>query len=168
MGMIAQYLMVDEETLESLKDLGVEELSDQLFDIEDSDKFEVIDIDKIWDGLHCLLTGVSACEPIEGNKLSEAIVGVHNFVIEGDESDFIAYTENKELPEIVAAIEKVDITTLQSNFDPKFFEKQEIYPNIWKEDKQELLEEMTSALYEVLAFYKRAIDSKHHVIVSIL
>lgn len=88
--MLAEYLMIDEETLSSLMDLNNEDLTNQLFEIEESEKFERMDMDKIWDTLHCFLTGVSASEPIEGNQLSEAIVGVNNFNIDDKYAHFVA------------------------------------------------------------------------------
>ncbi|MDR3237454.1 MAG: YfbM family protein, partial [Spirochaetia bacterium] len=59
--MIAEYLMIDLEVLDSFA--GIEDseiLSEALFKTEESGKFEHIDIDKIWDALHYFLTGVSA------------------------------------------------------------------------------------------------------------
>jgi hypothetical protein len=169
MGMIAEYLMVDEETLNSLMTLDNNSLTNEIFEIEESGKFSVIDIDKIWDALHCFLIGVSASEPIEGNKLSEAIVGVHNFNIEDEDADFITCTENEELEEIIKALENINFDKLSASFDPLIFKKKKIYPNgIWKDSKEQLIEEFKIALYEILNFYKKALESNHHVIISIL
>ena len=169
MGMIAEYLMVDEETLKSLMDLNNEDLTNKLFEIEESGKFECMDIDKIWDALHCFLTGVSASEPIEGDKLSEAIVGVHNFNIDDEDADFITCTENEELTEIITAIEKIEFDKLASDFDPKVLKKNKVYPKgIEQDSKEQLIEEFKQALTEVLDFYKKAVATKQHVIVSIL
>ncbi|MBK8805718.1 MAG: YfbM family protein [Bacteroidales bacterium] len=168
MSMIAEYIMVDEETLESLMDLNNDELTDKLFEIEESEKFESIGIDKIWDALHCFLTGVSAVFPIEGDKLSEAIVGTHVF-IEDDDVDFITCIENEELAEIIQALEKIEFSKLASDFDPKILKENEVYPNgIWDDDKTQLLTEMETAIADLLDFYKSALETKHHVVVSIL
>ena len=169
MGMIAEYLMIDEETLNSLMDLNNEDLTNKLFEIEESGKFVCMDIDKIWDALHCFLTGVSASEPIEGDKLSEAIVGIHNFNIDDEDADFITCTENEELTEIITAIEKIEFDKLASNFDPKTLKKNKVYPKgIEQDSKEQLLGEFKQALSEILEFYKKAVSTKHHVIVSIL
>lgn len=56
----------------------------------------VYEMEKCWDGLHFLLTGVSASQPIEDDPLSEAIVGVHVL----DTEDFIAAIGSDELPRI--------------------------------------------------------------------
>lgn len=169
MGMIAEYLMIDQETLDSLIDLSNEDLTNKIFEIEETEKFERIDIDKIWDVLHFFLTGVSASEPIEDNKLSEAVVGVDNFNPDDENADFVSLIKNEALAEIVTAIEKVDFEKLTTNFDLQLLKKNKIYPNgIWKDDRAQLLEEIKESLNLILDFYKKALLTKHHIIVSIL
>jgi len=169
MGMIAQYLMIDEETLESLMNLGDEDLLERFIEIEESEKFEVIDIDKIWDALHFFLTGTSASRPIEGNKLSEAIVGVHNFTIDGENSEFITCIENNELNDIINEILKINFNKLSEEFNPEHMKRLDIYPSgIWKDNKVQLIDEFKSTLSEILIFYKKALTSKYHIIVSII
>ena len=166
--MIAEYLMVDKEVLNKLTTLDNEDLTNEIFEIEESQKFSFFDIDKIWDALHCFLTGVSASLPIEHNKLSEAIVGVHNFS-EDEDADFISYINNAELEGIIKAIEKIDFESISAKFDPLILKKNRIYPNgIWDDNKQSLLEEFRNALYEILNFYKEALKTNHNVIISIL
>ena len=53
------------------------ELFEEIEELEED--MNVTDLDKMWDGLHCLLTKESAGDPVEGNALSEAIVGVAKF-----------------------------------------------------------------------------------------
>lgn len=167
--MIAEYLMVDEETLNSLMDLKNEDLSNKLFEIEESEKFERMDIDKVWDALHYFLTGVSASKPIEGDKLSEAVVGIHNFNIDDEDADFITCTENEELIEIITAIENIKFDKLTNNFDPKMLKKNKVYPKgIDQDSKEQLIKDFKETLDEILDFYKKALATKHHIVVSIL
>ncbi len=169
MGMIAEYLMIDQETLDSLIDLSNEDLTNKIFEIEETEKFERIDIDKIWDVLHFFLTGVSASEPIEDNKLSEAVVGVDNFNPDDENADFVSFIKNEALAEIVTAIEKVDFEKLATNFDLQLLKKNKAYPNgIWEDGRAQLLEEIKESLNSILDFYQKALLTKHHVIVSIL
>jgi Domain of unknown function (DUF1877) len=169
MGMIAAYIMVDEKLLSSLMDLKNEELANKLFEIEESENHESIDIDKIWDALHFFLTGVSASEPIEGNELSEAIVGVHNFNIDDEDADFISCIENEELSTIITAIENFDFENHAKNFDPKILKKNKIYPNgIWEDPKEQLISEFKEVLNEILEFYRKALSAKQHIVISIL
>jgi len=67
--------------------------------------------------LHILLTGISANYPIEGNKLSEAIVGTNVFGTIYD--DIIKYTEKDKLLKICNAMENVNLKELEEKFDPK-------------------------------------------------
>ena len=169
MGMIAGYMMLDEATLDSMMTLNAEEVSEKTIDIEEGESFETIDIDKIWDALHFFLTGVTAAEPIEGNKLSEAVVGVHPFNPEDENADFITCTENSELPEIIAALENFDFEKRAKEFDLLSLKQNKIYPNgIWEMDKEDLMNEFKISMQSLTDFYKKAFASKHHIIVSIL
>ena len=72
-----------------------------------------VDIDTAWDGLHILLTGASATEPIEDDPLSEAVVGVYEF----DSDDFLGVTPVDDLDRIVAALDAVDLDALVRGAD---------------------------------------------------
>ena len=64
MGLRANYQYLSDEDLETLKNLDNEE---DIFEmVEDwNEKAEILlDIDKNWDLLHYMLTGVSASDPI--------------------------------------------------------------------------------------------------------
>ena len=164
MGLIGVYIMVDENTLDDMMNLDGDALFDKVNKLEETN--EKYTIDKLWDGLHFLLTDVSASEPIEGNKLSEAIVGVH--VFDTNEDDFIACIENDELPEIVNALDGVDLKELEQKFAPKRFKEKRIYPNIWENNKkEELFAELTREYKRLLNFYKKALEKKAHIIYSV-
>lgn len=70
MGMYAQYTACDDATLAQLKTLSVDDLIDTLDEAEEAESLPSTDIDKMWDGLHFVLTGVSASNPIEDNLLN--------------------------------------------------------------------------------------------------
>ena len=164
MGLLANYMMVDSDTLNEMMNSNNEELMKKL---EESDN-EVYDMDKLWDGLHFLLTGVSAGVPIEGNQLSEAVVGVSAFIEDDEDADFIAYSKIDELPDIISALEKVEFEKLKSKFDPAEFQKANIYPNIWDdEEKDSLFEELKAEYNGLLEFYRVAVKKNRNVIVSI-
>ena len=118
----------------------------------------------MWDGLHFLLTGVSASSPVEDNELSEAIVGVHVF----DSEDFIGCTELDELPEIIAALEAVELVDLLGEIDFATFARAEIYPNVWADEPEVLAAELSEAFRTVLAAHRACLASARHLIVSIL
>ncbi|BDD12366.1 hypothetical protein FUAX_47980 (plasmid) [Fulvitalea axinellae] len=140
--MIAGFLMISEDTLESLMPLGPKDLSDRIIEIEENPENENMDIDKLWDILHAFLTGVSASKPIEGDRLSEAIVGTHPFSYESH-ADFITCTEHDELPEIIHSMEYFDWEVRKKEFNLKEFGRKRIYPTgICKEDPKALIPEM--------------------------
>ena len=93
MGMYAQYTACDDATLAQLKTLSVDDLIDTLDEAEETESLPSTDIDKMWDGLHFVLTGVSANNPIEDNLLSIAILGDLELV--DDEDFFNTYTVGK-------------------------------------------------------------------------
>ncbi|VFS45539.1 Domain of uncharacterised function (DUF1877) [Budvicia aquatica] len=118
----------------------------------------------MWDGLHFVLTGISASTPLEENPLSDAIVGIHVM----DEDNFIAAIGNNELDEIISALKAVKVEKLREAFDPARLTQAEIYPDIWRpQDKESLFIELEQALQQLISFYKNTLDGDRHIVVSI-
>ncbi|MDR0806594.1 MAG: YfbM family protein [Enterobacteriaceae bacterium] len=162
MGIQACYIAVSENELNGLIDLDAESLLDELEELEEEN--DVLDIGKMWDGLHFILTGITASTPLEDDPLSDAIVGIHII----DEENFIAAIGNNELPPIIAALEKVDITALKAQFNPQQLTDEEIYPYIWNVEHQDsLFAELEQALLQLLDFYRRCLNNDKHVVVGI-
>ncbi len=103
MGLIANYNCVNDKNLKELKGLGSseEELFETVEEWSDEDEL-LLDIDKMWDVLHFVLTGVSADHIIDDNPLSQAVLGVTSIE---DLSEYMAYTEHSKIADIVAALE---------------------------------------------------------------
>ncbi len=155
-------------TLFKLKD--GQALFNELIELEETGKYEHIGIGKTWDALHFLLTGITAGEPIYDNKLSEAIVGVHNFHFFKADDPFITGTENSELGEIIDAMEAIDFKEILNSFDyeEKTQAKNDIYPKgIWGNPREALKEELNKDFENILKLYKKAKEKGHHIIVSI-
>lgn len=166
MGMIACYQMVDDKTFNELLEKSAEEVFEAIEELQETDE-AVLDIDKLWDGLHFLLTNVTASEPLEGNLLSEAVVGVNKFVDDKD-ADFIAYIYSERVPIIMKELNSFDIESAIERFQPKEFAQNNIYPNIWMhEDKEELREKLQKCFFDLKRFYERAEELGKAVIVSI-
>ena len=162
MRMLGVYMLADEATIERLS--NDDDLFEAVEEYGDKEATVAYDIDKLWDGLHFLLTGVSAEKPIEGNPLSEAIVGTNVF----DCEDFIAYTIPNHIKEIVDALNKVDIEVLIGKMDLSKFRKAKIYPNIWvKKDEEQLKAELEKEFLNLKVFYENALNSQTGVLVSI-
>jgi len=162
-GIQAAYLSVDEATLDRLVETDPEQLAASIEKLE-GEGAPTVYLDKMWDGLHFLLTGVSASSPVEDDELSEAVVGVHVF----DSEEFIGCTELDELPEIIEALEGVSITELLGEADFAAFDRAGIYPNIWTDDATVLAAELTEAFDILLEAHRACLAAGRHLIVSIL
>lgn len=162
MGMRAAYTLVDELTLDRLVSLAPEVLVSTLEDLE-SGGSPTVYLDKMWDGLHFLLTGVSAASPRDDDPLSESVVGVHVF---GGE-DFVGCTENDELQTIIEALESLDRDEVIGAADFTAFAKAGIYPNIWDDDPATLRRELTEAWDALASVHRRAAAEGHHLVISI-
>lgn len=168
MGLMGRYMMINEQTLEELVMLKNDDLIEKIEKFNQDMENEEYDIDKMWDGLHFLLTGVSASKPIEGNRLSEAIVGVNVLNSDDENADFVAYTKFEDLSEIIITLKSIDISKLINNFDLSKFRKARIYPDIWRDtDKEELFDELVHEYKNIINFYEKAINKKAHIIISI-
>lgn len=167
MGMIANYQYINDEQLNCLKNFDCER-NDVLDEVEEwnEESEMLLDIDKMWDVLHFVLTGVSSCDPIENNPLSEAVVGVHP--LEGQDG-FVAYTEKERVVEILAALEAFDMKQAMATFSMDTCQKAELYPDIWDyDDEEELVKEEISDYFQNMKdFYREVLEANGHVMVTI-
>ena len=142
MGIIANYQYLSDTNLQELKSFYAEE--DAIFEeVEDwNDEAEILlDIDKMWDALHFVLTGVSCIEPIKNNPLSEAVVALDNF----------------------------DIEKALETFNMEECKEAELYPNIWgyEEETDEIKEEIMDYFQDMKDFYKQVLEEDGNVLVTI-
>ena len=169
MGMIENYQYINDEQLNCLKHFD-RERNAVLDEVEEwnEESEMLLDIDKMWDVLHFVLTGVSSCDPIENNPLSEAVVGVRS--LEGIE-EFVAYTEKGRLADILAALEAFDMERAMATFSMDACKKAELYPDIWdyddEEEVAELKEEISDYLQNMKDFYREVLELNGHVMVTI-
>ena len=167
MGIIANYQYLSDTNLQELKSFYAEE--DDIFEeVEDwNDEAEILlDIDKMWDALHFVLTGVSCIEPIKNNPLSEAVVGV--FSIDGIE-EYISYIEKSRIKNIVFALDNFDIEKALETFSMEECKEAELYPNIWgyEEETDEIKEEIMDYFQDMKDFYKQVLEEDGNVLVTI-
>ena len=167
MGIIANYQYLSDNNLQELKSFYAEE--DDIFEeVEDwNDEAEILlDIDKMWDALHFVLTGVSCNEPIKNNPLSEAVVGV--FSIDGIE-EYISYIEKSRIKDIVLALDNFDIEKALETFNMEECKEAELYPNIWgyEEETDEIKEEIMDYFQDMKDFYKQVLEEDGNVLVTI-
>jgi len=166
MGMIACYQMTDADMVNTLLKKTNEEVFEAIEELQEVDE-TVLNIDKLWDGLHFLMTKVTASEPLEGNPLSEAVVGVKNFS-DDEDADFISYILPERVPIIVNELKLFEIENVIEKLQPKEFAQNDIYPNIWMNvGKEEIQKELKECFFALLKFYEEAAELKKAVIVSI-
>ena len=163
MGIIASYQYLSDANLQELKSFYAEE--DDIFDWNDEAEI-LLDIDKMWDALHFVLTGVSCIEPIKNNPLSEAVVGV--FPIDGIE-EYISYIEKSRIKDIVFALDNFDIEKALETFNMEECKEAELYPNIWgyEEETDEIKEEIMDYFQDMKDFYKQVLEEHGNVLVTI-
>ena len=167
MGMIANYQYLSNENLKEMKNFNGEE--GEIFEeVEDwNEEAEILlDIDKMWDVLHFVLTGVDSSEPIEGDPLSEAVVGVTSLE---EVSEFIAYIEKDRIADIISALENFYIDAALESFSMEACKKAELYPDIWDNDDEEedIKEEICDYFHEMIDFYKQILEANGNVLVTI-
>ena len=167
MGIIANYKYLSDKNLKELKAFYSEE-NETLGETEEQngDVEILLDLDKMWDALHFVLTGASSSEPIKNNPFSEAVVGVSS--IEGVE-EFISYTEKSRVKDIVFALDHFDIEKAMENFSMKECRKANIYPDIWnyEEETDEIKEELMDYFQNLKDFYKKILEVNGNVMVTI-
>lgn len=167
MGLIANYSYLSDENLKELKSLGSAE-EDIIDSVENwSDEEDVLlDIDKMWDVLHFVLTGVGTEHRMDDNPLSQAVLGVTSIE---DISEYIAYTEYSQIADIVTALDEFDIEQALETFDMMACKEAELYPNIWDYDdeKDEIIEEILDYFEHMKGFYKKVLESNGNVIITI-
>ena len=166
MGLRANYQYLSDKDLLSLKQFDND---DDIFEtVEDwnEDAEILLDIDKNWDLLHYMLTGVSASDPIWEDPLSEVVVGVTSIE---EIDDFIAYTKKDRAADILKALEDFDMETALESFALEEGKEAELYPNIWdyEEEEDEIKEDLLDCFERMKDFYKEILDADGNVLVTI-
>ena len=160
MGLIANYNCISDESLKELKGLGSskKDLFETVEEWSDEDEL-LLDIDKMWDVLHFVLTGVSTDHRIDDNPLSQAVLGVTSIE---DLSDYMAYTEHSQIADIVAALEQFDMDQALESFDMKACKEAE-YTQIFgtdDEEEEEIIDELLHDFEQMKVFYKKSARSE--------
>ncbi len=162
MGMIANYQSTTDTELEKFKCL------DDVEEAQENEDLEICDIGKMWDALHFLMTGKPASVPVEGDLISEAILGQFNISGE-DVEEFISGTRSNRVKEIAKALQKIDFEKYIDKFNMRNFAKNDIYPNIWEYDDEvdEIKDDLRDSFESLRKFYEKMAEQESAVLVSI-
>ena len=167
MGIIANYQYLSNRNLKEMK-LFYNEAVEDIEDVKDgNDDIEIqLDIDKMWDALHFVLTGVGKDDAMENNPLSEAVFGVNSIK---NSEEYIAYTQKSKVKDIVLALEDFDIEKALDNLNMSRFKKANIYPNTWdyEEDADKIREELMTYFQRLRDFYKKILEVNGNVVIII-
>ena len=154
MSMIGNYVMTDSETIEQILS-GELSAEDILYDEDDNEPEDFIDIDKSWHAIHFTLTG-EIDEGDEDNPLSKVVM---NGQLLGDEDVgygppmYLTVSEVKETNEALQAVSNDDFA---AKFDLAAMQENEIYPIIDDENPDEFLEYCLSYFGMVKEFFEKA------------
>lgn len=167
MGIIANYNYLSNKDLKELKTFYSEE--NETFEETEEVNSDVkisLDLDKMWDALHFVLTGASSNEAIKNNPLSEAILGVTSIE---EVEEFLSYTEKVRIQDIVSALGHFDMETAMETFSMKECQRANLYPNIWddEEETDEIKEELTDCFYKLKDFYQKILEVNGNVMIMI-
>ena len=166
MGMCAIYQEVKKEDFKKL--LESDDFFETIEELEEKDGTELCDIDKMWDALHFLLTGLSAIYGApEDNLLSEFIIGSESFNDEAEE--FARYIPTEKVIEIDKKLNETNFQDYLKNFDMNIFKENNIYPNIWDyiDEKEEIMKELSEHFENLKNFYNKVAKNKNIVVVTI-
>ena len=167
MGIIANYKYLSDKNLKELKAFYSEE--NETFEETEEQNGDVeilLDLDKMWDALHFVLTGASGSEPIKDNRFSEAVLGISPIE---EVEEYVAYTEKSRIKDIVFALDNFDIEKALETFSMEECKEAELYPNIWgyEEETDEIKEEIMDYFQDMKDFYKQVLEEDGNVLVTI-
>lgn len=166
--MIAQYLMVDNANLEQLQQASDAERIKLLDSLSERADAQWVDMGKLWDIMHFVLTRQSATQPVPDEPVSEFVVGVETFS-DDENADFIAFVPWAHIVEIVDALAQLNFKKRLEKVSMRSLREHNIFPpNIWQDKKQNLDKELMASYEELLAFYNAALDHGNNVVISIL
>lgn len=171
MGLASYYFAVNETELDEItQQTDVEEIFEKLEEISERDDDSYTDFDKLWEGLHFLLTGYNSDDDYNAKKSPQDLAIYQAFfgleLIPSTKNDtnvyYITSDKVKELAKVICGLKFSDFS---QNVDFDKFTNNDIYPDIWcNEDKDDLLEELEEYFDNLQNFYQNASDNNLSVI----
>jgi hypothetical protein len=164
MGMIGNYLRVTKDELQSyLSDSNL--LNNRIYDHENQNDKNLIDVDKSWEGLFFLLTGKSLA------TFEEASTPLLWILIPPQEIDSdqdmgygpATYTTIEQTKELNNALNTISIDEIRDKYNGNLMMEMGIYPEAW--DNDESLEYLVESFNTVKDFYNKAAADNQAVII---
>ncbi len=164
MGMIQNYLRVDNDTLNAfIKDSSSLEAIVYGDDITNNENF--LDLDKAWEGVFFIITGQSLAKAVEAEA---PLLGILMGPLEIDPDQDMGYgpatyTTAEQTRVIYNAIKDLTKEELSANYDPNRMDEEGLYPDIWQNDEN-ALEYLLDYFDDLKNFYKNAVENGEAVV----
>lgn len=171
MGLASCYFAVNETELKNIINQDDDdEFVERLEEIAERDDESYTDLDKLWEGLHFLLTGFNSDNVHNAKKTPEQLAIYHAFFglelipITEDGTDAFYITPEK-VKELSKVLNNLNFSDFNQNVDFDKFTENDIYPDIWcNEDKDDLLEELEEYFDNLKNIYQYASDNDLSII----
>lgn len=180
MGMLAGYYAISEKDyLHLLQSAQAGDVDlDYFYDLTEDNLSDeaILDIDKMWDVAHFILTGQGVIAyfqdmvPEEGDphasQGSRVVLGSSYWL----EEPVVGGTSPEAVKGLADYLDALDIEGLVAErFSMAACQEADLYPSIWtyEEEVDEIKDDILSTLNNLRAFYRRAADENKAVIVEI-
>ena len=166
MGMIGNYLRVTKDELENyLADSSL--LEDRVYDDENHNDKNLIDVDKSWEGLFFLVTGKSLATAEEALAPLLWILTPQQEIDPDQDMGYgpATYTTIEQTKEVNNALNKITVDELRKKYNGKLMMEMGIYPEVW--DDNESLEYLIENFNTLKDFYDKASALNQAVIIFI-
>ena len=155
MGMLGNYIAVDEEELKRIRS-GKEDV----FDINPED-YPALDIDKSWQAVHYLLCGsIDDGEPPMGYVVP---IRDENFIESGMEFGAF-FADAEQVHEAAEYLDSLGEDELKGMFDFGAMLRDEVYPIMDEDDEDGFFEYLCGYIWKIKKFYKETAERRGAVI----
>ncbi|MBL0211971.1 MAG: YfbM family protein [Holophagaceae bacterium] len=124
---------------------------------------KVLDLDKAWHGIHFLLTGSSR----ETTGLSSSVILGGEKIGKDIGYGSAAYHSPETVKQIAKLLKSIPLSELSKRFNPIKMDKEQVYPDIWKEEGDQALAYLLEYYKELVAFYSKAAKSGKAVLFAV-
>lgn len=167
MGIRLNYISVPQQDLDTYKSHPKQyyELLGEEF--EKYPSYEIMDIDKSWDGLHFMFnsskTGLGEPNSLtkfifpDQSPIPERIIGYASAM----------YIDHHQLVSWFEDFKKIDQQFIEDRLNPTKMKELELYPDIWDDSRENLVEYYWSWVEHMQDFFQKAIDNKHGLIITL-